>query len=124
MSISSSPALCCPPVLHARLTKADAEELATGFRAIADPGRLQLLSFLAAQPGEEACVCNLTKPLGLSQPTVSHHLKVLFEAGLLGRERRGSWVYYRILPERMAALRDALAPPSGRGRAKRARARA
>jgi len=124
MSISSPP-LCCTPVLHARLAKRDAEELATAFRAVADPGRLQLLSFIAAQPGEEACVCNLTKPLGLSQPTVSHHLKVLFEAGLLGRERRGSWVYYRILPERMAALRDALAPPSDRAKGKqRAHARA
>lgn len=125
MSISTSPQLCCAPVLHARIAKADAEELATAFRAIADPARLRLLSFLAAQPGEEACVCHLLKPLGLSQPTVSHHLKVLFDAGLLGKERRGSWVYYRILPERMAALRDALAPASEAEprAARRARAR-
>jgi ArsR family transcriptional regulator len=111
MSISSPSVPCCAPVLHARLGKADAEELATAFRAIADPGRLRLLSLIAAQPDGEACVCNLLKPLGLSQPTVSHHLKVLFEAGLLGREKRGSWVYYRVLPERMAELRDVLAPP-------------
>jgi ArsR family transcriptional regulator, arsenate/arsenite/antimonite-responsive transcriptional repressor len=124
MPISTSPELCCSPVLQARLGKAQAEELATAFRAVADPARLQLLSFIAAQPGEEACVCNLMKPLGLSQPTVSHHLKVLFEAGLLGRERRGSWVYYRILPERMAALRDALAPPGAKSATRRARARA
>jgi ArsR family transcriptional regulator len=126
MPISTSPQLCCAPVLSAKLAKADAEELATAFRAVGDPGRLRLLSFLAAQPGQEACVCHLLKPLGLSQPTVSHHLKVLFEAGLLGRERRGSWVYYRILPERMAALRDALAPSteSPAPRARRARASA
>jgi ArsR family transcriptional regulator, arsenate/arsenite/antimonite-responsive transcriptional repressor len=126
MPISTSPELCCSPVLHARLGKADAEELATAFRAVADPARLRLLSFIAAQPGEEACVCNLMKPLGLSQPTVSHHLKVLFVAGLLGRERRGSWVYDRILPERMAALRDALAPPgeAAKSATRRARARA
>ena len=105
MPISKSPQLCCTPVLHARLVRADAEELATAFRAIADPGRLRLLSFLAAQPGQEACVCHLLKPLGLSQPTVSHHLKVLFEAGLLGRERRGSWVYYRLNPDAAARFR-------------------
>lgn len=109
----SSPSVpCCAPVLHARLGKADAEELASAFRAIADPARLRLLSLIAAQPDGEACVCNLLKPLGLSQPTVSHHLKVLFDAGLLGRDKRGSWVYYRVLPDRMAELRDVLAPPS------------
>lgn len=127
MSISSPPALGCAPVLHARLGKADAEELATAFRAIADPARLRLLSLIAAQPDGEACVCNLLKPLGLSQPTVSHHLKVLFDAGLLGREKRGSWVYYRVMPDRMAELRAVLAPPSSAAKAapsRRARARA
>ncbi len=99
---------CCPTVLNGRLKKVDAEELALGFKAIADPGRLQLLNFIAAQPSGEACVCHLMKPLDVKQPTVSHHVKVLYEAGLLARERRGTWVYYRIVRERLAALRDAL----------------
>ena len=102
---------CRAPVLQGRLGRADAVHLAAGFKAIADPARLQLLSFVAAQPSGEACVCHLTTPLGLSQPTVSHHLKVLYEAGLLDRERRGTWVYYRIVPAELAALRDALAAP-------------
>jgi ArsR family transcriptional regulator len=102
---------CCTPVLHGKLKKADAEQLAQSFKAIAEPARLQLLSFIAAQPSGEACVCYLTKPLEISQPTVSHHLKVLYDAGLLDRERRGTWVWYRIVPERLAALRDALAVP-------------
>lgn len=103
---------CCPPVLEGRLTKSGAEQLAAAFKAIADPARLRLLSFIAAQPSGETCVCYLMKPLGLSQPTVSHHLKILFDAGLLDRERRGTWVYYRIVPDRLAALRDVLAVPS------------
>ena len=102
---------CCTPVLQGKLKRADAEQLALGFKAIADPARLQLLSFIAAQPSGEACVCYLMKPLEISQPTVSHHLKVLFDAGLLDRERRGTWVYYRIIPERLAALQNALAVP-------------
>lgn len=102
---------CCRPVLQRRLGKADAEQLAGVFKAIADPARLRLLSFIAAQPEAEACVCNLTAPLALTQPTVSHHLKVLYEAGLIDRERRGTWIYYRIVPERLAMLRDALALP-------------
>lgn len=106
--------ICCPPVLHRQIRKADATLLAATFKAIADPARLQLLSFIAAQPDGEACVCNLTKPLGLTQPTVSHHLKVMYDAGLLERERRGTWVYYRIVATRLAALRDALASPPAR----------
>ena len=102
---------CCTPVLQGKLKKAEAEQLAQSFKAIADPARLQLLSFIAAQPSGEACVCHLMKPLEISQPTVSHHLKVLYEAGLLDRERRGTWVWYRIVPQRLAALRDALAVP-------------
>ena len=109
MKKSALPVPCCPTVLNGRLKKADAEQLALGFKAIADPGRLQLLNFIAAQPSGEACVCHLMKPLDVKQPTVSHHLKVLYDAGLLDRERRGTWVYYRIVPERLAGLRDALA---------------
>lgn len=103
---------CCPPVLQGRLSQATAEQIAAAFKALADPARLRLLSFIAAQPSGEACVCYLMKPLDISQPTVSHHLKVLYDAGLLARERRGTWVYYRIVPERLTALRAALALPS------------
>jgi len=112
-------AACCPGVLRQRLARREAEELAGAFKAIADPGRLLLLSYIADQPDAEACVCNLVQPLGLTQPTVSHHLKVLTDAGLLARERRGTWMYYRLVPERVSALRDALALPGG-GRTARA----
>lgn len=111
MPIRTRPTDCCAPVLTGRLAEDDAAELATLFRALGDPGRLRLLSFLAAQPGGEACVCNLTEPLGLSQPTVSHHLKVLTEAGLLERERRATWIYYRLRLDRLQQLCTAVAPP-------------
>ena len=110
----------CPPVLQTKLARGEAEELALAFKAIADPARLRLLSLLAAQPSGEACVCHFSRPLGLSQPTVSHHLKVLFEAGLVDRERRGTWIYYRIVPQRFAALRVALALPRGQRAARKA----
>lgn len=97
---------CCPPVLEAPLGAREAEQLAAGLRVIADPARLRLLSLIARRG--EACGCDLIDPLGLSQPTVSHHLKVLHEAGLLEREKRGTWVYYRVVPERLKVLRDAL----------------
>jgi ArsR family transcriptional regulator len=103
---------CCAPVLQGRLSHGAAEQIAGAFKALADPARLRLLSFIAAQPSGEACVCYLMKPLDISQPTVSHHLKVLYDAGLLERERRGTWVYYRIVPERLTALREALALPN------------
>lgn len=102
---------CCAPVLAGHLGPAQADELAGLFRALGDPGRLRLLSFLAAQPGGEACVCHLTEPLGLSQPTVSHHLKVLTDAKLLERERRGTWMYYRLRLDRLEELCSALVPP-------------
>lgn len=112
---------CCPPVLHGALTKSDADELASAFKALADPGRLRLLSFIAAQADGEACVCHVTAPIGLSQPTVSHHLKVLHGAGLLDREKRGHWVYYRVNRARLETLRGALTTRSPRPRvAKRA----
>jgi ArsR family transcriptional regulator len=107
---------CCPAVLQALLKKTAAKQLAVVFKVIADPARLRLLSFLAAQPDGEACVCNLMRPVGLSQPTVSHHLRVLHEAGFLDRERRGVRVYYRLRSERLAALREALAVPAGAAR--------
>ena len=82
--------------------------LAAALRVLAEPARLRLLSLIQAQPGREACVCHLTEPLGLSQPTVSHHLKVLLQAGLVEREQRGSWAFFRVRPEPLAALRAIL----------------
>jgi ArsR family transcriptional regulator len=91
------------------------------FKALADPGRLRVLSFIASQPDGEACVCHVIEPMGLSQPTVSHHLKLLHDAGLLEREKRGAWVFYRIVPERLEAIRAALTTRAPRARmAKRA----
>ena len=103
---------CCSPLLDSPLGQAEAEQLAAAFKVIADPARLRLLSLLASKPGAEACVCDLVEPLELSQPTVSHHLKLLHAAGLLAREKRGLWVYYRLIPERLQILRDALGAPS------------
>ncbi len=107
---------CCSPVLAGPLTKENADELASAFKALGDPGRLQLLGFIAAQPEGEACVCFLTEPTGLSQPTVSHHLKVLHAAGLLDRDKRGAWVYYRVNCGRIEDLRSALATRPARAR--------
>jgi ArsR family transcriptional regulator, arsenate/arsenite/antimonite-responsive transcriptional repressor len=98
---------CCPPVLGP-LDEDDADRLAGALRVVAEPARLRLLSLIAARPGAEACVCELTEPLGLSQPTVSHHLKVLHEAGVLERQKRGRWVFYRLNPEPLGLLRSAL----------------
>jgi ArsR family transcriptional regulator len=87
---------CCVSVLEAPVSEPEAETLAATLRILADPARLRLVSLIAAQPDGEACVCNLTGPLALSQPTVSHHLKLLHEAGILDREQRGRWVYYSL----------------------------
>ncbi len=104
----SSPTACCPSVLDAPLDTADAAELAAGFSALADPVRLRLLSILAAAPAGEVCVCDFVEPLAKSQPTVSHHLKVLSEAGLVRGDRRGKWVWYSLDRDRLAALRGAI----------------
>ncbi len=109
LSISVRDEPCCASVLDAPLEPADAAQLAATFAALGDPARLRLLSLIAAQPSGEVCACDLVEPLGKSQPTVSHHLKVLYEAGLVDREKRGTWVWYRVVPERVAALRAALA---------------
>jgi ArsR family transcriptional regulator len=103
---------CCPEVLTAPLGAFEAEEVAAALRVVADPARLRLLSLISTAEGGEACVCNLTAPLGLSQPTVSHHLKVLGDAGLVEREQRGRWAYFRVVPERLELLRGALATPT------------
>jgi ArsR family transcriptional regulator len=101
---------CCAPLTTAPLTQAEAHQLAHRFKALADPARLRLLSLLLAAPGQEACTCDLTNPLGLSQPTVSHHLKKLAETGLVTGERRGVWTYYKVNSEALAAFGQILAP--------------
>ena len=100
---------CCAPLSARPLPRINAKRLAASFQALAEPARLRLLSLIHAQPGGEACVCNLVDPLGLSQPTVTHHLQVLHRAGLLAREKRGVWVYYRVVRSALDALRAALA---------------
>jgi ArsR family transcriptional regulator len=108
---AASPALeeCCASILAAPLGEHEAAEVARGFAALADPARLRLFSLIAAQPEGEVCACALVEPLGRSQPTVSHHLRVLYEAGLVDREKRGTWVWYWVRPERLEALRSTLA---------------
>jgi ArsR family transcriptional regulator len=100
---SAGPA-CCPSGLSAPLDRDTARDLAQLLKAVADPARLQLLALIKASDSGEACVCDLTDPLGLSQPTVSHHLKILTEAGLVTRERRGTWGFFSVVPERLAEI--------------------
>ena len=102
---------CCEPVLAEALAGGDAEELAAGFKVLADPVRLRLLSLIANAPLGEMCACDLVEPTGRTQPTVSHHLTILTDAGLVSREQRGKWAYFRVEPGRVAILRDALATP-------------
>ena len=99
---------CCPSVLTAPLAADDAVGLAKGFAALSDPVRLRVISMLADASGGEICVCDLIEPLGRSQPTISHHLKVLGDAGLVHGDRRGKWVWYSLDRERLAALRSAI----------------
>jgi len=105
----AEPVVCCPSIVEAPLGEADAEELAKGFAALADPARLRIISLLASATDGEVCVCDLVDPIGRSQPTVSHHLKVLSEAGLIVGDKRGRWVWYRTVPDRIAQLRATLA---------------
>jgi ArsR family transcriptional regulator len=99
---------CCSPITREPLGARDAERLAQVLKALADPTRLRLVSLVAAHADAEACVCDLTDPVELSQPTVSHHLKVLVEAGILARQQRGKWAYYRIVPGALDALASAI----------------
>jgi ArsR family transcriptional regulator len=100
---------CCAPVTDSVLDEDQARVLAAAFAALADPVRLRLLSIIASAGGEEVCACDLIEPSGRSQPTVSHHMKILADAGLVTREKRGLWVWYRAAPDRLAALRGVLA---------------
>jgi ArsR family transcriptional regulator, arsenate/arsenite/antimonite-responsive transcriptional repressor len=101
-------ASCCTPTRGEGLDGESAQRLAALLKVIAEPTRLRLLSLVAAHEGGEACICDLTEPVGLSQPTVSHHMKLLVEAGLLEREQRGKWAYYRLVPGALDALTRAL----------------
>jgi ArsR family transcriptional regulator, arsenate/arsenite/antimonite-responsive transcriptional repressor len=112
LSMKTRLADCCPSLLLNHLSHSDAEQLAVLFRVLGEPSRLQLLSLIASQPTGSACVCELIEPLGLSQPTVSHHLKVLYEAGFLQKERRGTWMYYRVVPQTLQALYANLTSPA------------
>lgn len=100
--------VCCSRLLAEPLGADDASELAAAFKALADPVRLQLLSLIAVAPGGTACSCDLEEPVGKSQPTVSHHLSILADAGLITKEKIGRWVNCTIVPERLAQLRDLL----------------
>lgn len=102
--------VCCAPVTAGVLSEEEADDLAALLKVLADPARLRLLSMVATAEAGEACACDLVEPVGRSQPTVSHHLSLLVEAGLLEREKRGRWAWYRVVPERLSAIRDALSP--------------
>jgi ArsR family transcriptional regulator len=101
---------CCSPLASEPLSESQAVELAQVFKAIADPVRLRLLSLIASHEGGEVCVCDLTDAFDLTGPTISHHLKVLRESGLITGERRGTWIYYRVHPEVLARLSAVLVP--------------
>ena len=103
-------AACCSPVTGGVVSDEAAETLARMFKALGDPTRVKLLSMIAAAPEGEACICDMTEPVGLSQPTVSHHMKLLVEAGLCTREQRGRWAYYRVDPAVLHSLAAALEP--------------
>jgi ArsR family transcriptional regulator len=100
---------CCAPIRRELLEVDQAVTLAEAFKALADPVRLQLLNLIATADGGEACACDLVDPVGKSQPTVSHHLKVLREAGLVTGEKRGTWIWYSVVPSRLEDLRRVLA---------------
>lgn len=103
---------CCAPLAREPLSAADAAELASAFKALGDPVRLQLLSLIASHPGGEACVCELTGGFEVTGPTISHHLKVLRSVGLIDGERRGTWVYYWVNPAMLARLGGLLEAPA------------
>ena len=105
-------AVCCAPLSDNALSAAQAERVAPLLKALGDPVRLRLMSLVASHPGGEACVCDLTSAFELSQPTISHHMKVLHEVGLVERERRGVWVYYRARTEALASLGTLIGAPS------------
>ena len=116
MTVSAPPVItddlagCCSPVTGGALDTAAAERIARVFKALGDPTRVRLLSLIAAADGGEACLCDLTGPVALSQPTVSHHMKLLVEAGVVTREQRGKWAYYRVVNDALRAIAQAITP--------------
>ncbi len=110
----ADPAACCPPLSAQPLSRAQAEQIAPLLKALADPVRLRLMSLVASHPGGEACVCDLAGAFDLSQPTISHHLKVLHDSGLMDREKRGVWVYYRARTQALASLGTLIGDPPPR----------
>jgi ArsR family transcriptional regulator, arsenate/arsenite/antimonite-responsive transcriptional repressor len=110
ISVLSEDLVCCPPLVRAPIDTVQAAALSRVFKALADPARVRLLSLIGAHAGREACVCELADAFDLSQPTISHHLKVLREAGLIDSERRGTWVYYRVLPGVLEQLSGLFTP--------------
>lgn len=108
--LTADAAVCCAPVTGGVLTPDEAERIARTFKALGDPTRVRLLSLIAASGDGEACICDLTAPVGLSQPTVSHHMKLLVDAGLATREQRGRWAYYRVVTETLEQAANALHP--------------
>ncbi|PRB15166.1 helix-turn-helix transcriptional regulator [Microbacterium sp. MYb62] len=109
-TIEAASSSCCVPRITPTITSEDAERVARVFKALGDPTRVRLLSLIAAGEGGEACICDLTDPVGLSQGTVSHHMKLLADAGLVTREQRGRWAYFALNAEAMNAAADALRP--------------
>src|SRR3984885_12768843 len=106
-------AACCSPLSAGPLSAEQAEQVAPLLKALADPVRLRLMSLIASHEGGEACVCDLNDAFDLSQPTISHHLKVLHDAGLITGDRRGTWIYYRVRPGALTALSQLLLPIDG-----------
>jgi ArsR family transcriptional regulator len=103
-----SAAACCSPLAKDTISADDADAVARTFKALSDPARVRILSIVASHADQEACVCDLQEPLGLSQPTVSHHLRVLTDAGFLTRSKRGTWAYYALVPESLDAVAGVL----------------
>jgi ArsR family transcriptional regulator len=108
--ITQDLAACCSPLTDGILDVAAAERLTHVFKALGDPTRVRLLSLIAATDSGEACICDLTEPVALSQPTVSHHMKQLADAGLVTREQRGKWAYYRVIDQALESVAQALLP--------------
>ena len=108
--MTTTPGTCCVLGARTALDEEAAVELADALKALADPARLRLLSLIASSDGGEACACELTGPVDRSQPTVSHHLAILVAAGFITRDKRGRWAWYRVVPERLQAICDAICP--------------
>lgn len=110
LPVIDEPSACCVPRVTSPLTSGEAERVARVFKALGDPTRVALISLIARSEGGEACICDLTEPVGLSQATVSHHMRLLAEAGLVTREQRGRWAYFAVNGDALAAASDALRP--------------